>query len=205
MRILNEFPVAKYSDLMTSSLPSRRMATVSEAKALSHPLRVGILNTLGAVGPRTVSELGRALDTNPGTVLHHVRALLAGGFIEAGSARSGRRGSTEMPYKTTDKARSLSFRAQADEGQSVGAAIMSAAVDGYYSAASGNRFGESVFTLHLSSERLDDFRARLHAVAVEFRDTNTVEEDTEAITVMWAFYRPTGDTAVSDNGFPLPV
>ena len=166
---------------------------------------MGILNTLGAVGPSTVSELGRALDTNPGTVLHHVRALLAGGFIEAGPARAGRRGSTEMPYKTTDKARTLSFRAQADEGQSVGAAIMRAAVDGYYSAASEHRFGESVFTLHLSPERLDHFRARLHAVAVEFRETNDVEENTEAITVMWALYRPTGDRAVSDNSSPMPV
>ncbi len=176
---------------------SRRAASISEAKALAHPLRAGILNLL-ATEPATVSAIGRALATNPGTVLHHLRILVAEGFAEASPTRTGKRGSTELPYASTQKARSLSFRSQPDAGESVGSAIMTAGIDGYYSAAPSDRFGESLSTFHLSIDQIEEFRSRIYSLAAEFQELRDADNATETITLMWVFFRQS-DTAGATN------
>ena len=87
---------------------SRRIATSAEAKALSHPVRIRIIRALYD-GPLTNNELAVALGRDKATVLHHVRALVATGFLEALPARSGRRGSREQPYRSTGKSWTLSL------------------------------------------------------------------------------------------------
>ena len=52
---------------------------------------------------RTNQELAAELDVNPGTLLHHVRSLVATGFLEAEDARVGPRGAKEIPYRATGR------------------------------------------------------------------------------------------------------
>ena len=80
----------------------RPRATVAEARALAHPLRLRIIRLLFDRS-LTNRELARALDENPATVLHHVRTLLRTGFVEAAPERKGPRGTTEKPYRSTGK------------------------------------------------------------------------------------------------------
>jgi hypothetical protein len=51
----------------------------------------------------TNKEIAERLDRNPATTLHHVRTLLATGFLVADSERRGTRGAREVPYRATGK------------------------------------------------------------------------------------------------------
>jgi len=86
----------------------RPEATVAQARALAHPLRLRIIRLLFDRS-LTNRELARALGENPATVLHHVRTLLKTGFIEADPERRGPRGTTEKPYRSTGRSWSLAI------------------------------------------------------------------------------------------------
>ncbi|WP_329793768.1 helix-turn-helix domain-containing protein [Lentzea sp. DG1S-22] len=78
----------------------RRPATSEEAAALSSDLRLRIIR-LTFERPLTNKELAQRLDKDPATTLHHVRKLVAAGFLEAMPPRAGNRGAKEIPYRST--------------------------------------------------------------------------------------------------------
>jgi DNA-binding transcriptional ArsR family regulator len=69
-----------------------------QLKALGHPLRLRVLETLGAADSEhlTNRELASRLDVDPGHLHFHVRMLLRAGLIEL--AESGGQG-REKPYR----------------------------------------------------------------------------------------------------------
>lgn len=78
----------------------RRKSTPDEAAALSSDLRLRIIR-LTYQRPLTNKELAERLGKDPATTLHHVRKLVATGFLEALPARAGNRGAKEIPYQST--------------------------------------------------------------------------------------------------------
>lgn len=84
----------------------KRPATPDEARALSNPLRLRILR-LTLDRALTNKELAERLGRDPGTVLHHVRALVATGFLVPEADRRGARGTVERPYRATGKSWTL--------------------------------------------------------------------------------------------------
>src|SRR5919107_4990649 len=86
----------------------RRAPTAAEAKALAHPLRIRILR-LCLDQALTNKQLAERLGKDPGTVLHHVRTLAAGGFLVAEEVRQGEKGALEKPYRATGKSWTLSL------------------------------------------------------------------------------------------------
>ncbi len=84
----------------------RRPATPEEARALSNPLRLRILR-LCLNRALTNKELAERLGRDPGTVLHHVRVLVATRFLAPEADRRGARGATERPYRATGKSWTL--------------------------------------------------------------------------------------------------
>lgn len=85
---------------MDEAVPRRRPPTPEEARALGHPLRVGILQR-AAQSAQTNQQLAIALDVSPGTCLYHVRILLKAGLLEADDVRTGEGGALEKPYRST--------------------------------------------------------------------------------------------------------
>jgi DNA-binding transcriptional ArsR family regulator len=81
---------------------ARRPATLQEARALAHPLRLRILRQC-LDRALTNSELAAALDQKPATMLYHVRTLLRTGFLAEMPSRPGPRGTVEKPYRATGK------------------------------------------------------------------------------------------------------
>lgn len=79
---------------------NRRPATSEEAAALSSDLRLRIIR-LTVERPLTNKELADRLGKDPATTLHHVRKLVAAGFLEALPPRTGNRGAKEIPYRST--------------------------------------------------------------------------------------------------------
>jgi predicted ArsR family transcriptional regulator len=84
----------------------RREATVDEVRALAHPLRQRILR-LCLDEELTNKQLAERLAADPGTVIYHVRKLVATGFLAAGDVRRGVRGALEKPYRATGKSWSI--------------------------------------------------------------------------------------------------
>lgn len=85
----------------------RRRATEEEAKALASAVRLRILR-LCLDEPRTNQEIAARLGTNPASTLHHVRKLVATGFLTPQRPRRGPRGAREIPYLATGKSWQLS-------------------------------------------------------------------------------------------------
>lgn len=78
----------------------RRIATPEEAAALASAVRLRIIR-LTFQHALTNQEIAARLDKDPSTTLHHVRKLVATGFLEAQPARTGNRGAKEIPYLST--------------------------------------------------------------------------------------------------------
>ena len=85
---------------MAAPTTSSDVFTIERAeqlKALGHPLRLRVLEMLGAEGgePLTNRELAQKLGVDPGHLHFHVKMLLRAGLIERAEGGKGR----EKPYK----------------------------------------------------------------------------------------------------------
>ncbi|WP_033437153.1 ArsR/SmtB family transcription factor [Saccharothrix sp. NRRL B-16314] len=87
----------------------RRIATADEAAALASDVRLRIIR-LTYDTPLTNKEIAERLGKDPATTLHHVRKLVATGFLEPQGARSGNRGAREIPYLSTGLSWQLDWR-----------------------------------------------------------------------------------------------
>jgi DNA-binding transcriptional ArsR family regulator len=92
-----------------------RRATLQEARALAHPLRIRILR-LCLDQAKTNSELAAALGERPATMLYHVRTLLRTGFLAEEPSRPGPRGTVEKPYRATGKSARLEHALTGTDG-----------------------------------------------------------------------------------------
>ena len=78
------------------------MPSQAEARALASPVRLRILR-MCLDRALTNKEIAARLAANPATTLHHVRTLVATGFLAAQEERRGARGAREVPYLATGK------------------------------------------------------------------------------------------------------
>jgi DNA-binding transcriptional ArsR family regulator len=144
----------------------RRPATLQEARALAHPLRIRILR-LCLDRARTNSELAAALDQQPGTVLYHVRTLLRTGFLAEEPQRPGPRGTVEKPYRATGKSARLDDT-MAGEDLAVLRAIFGAVAAEVGEAGPGAVLEGVRMPLRLRPDQLDDLLAQLREVLRQF-------------------------------------
>ncbi|CAL9589904.1 hypothetical protein SUDANB95_05174 [Actinosynnema sp. ALI-1.44] len=99
----------------------RRPATEAEAAALASAVRLRIIR-LTYDRAMTNKEIAERLGRDPATTLHHVRKLVATGFLEPQPARSGNRGAREIPYLSTG----LSWRLSGIDDPTKGEAMLQA-------------------------------------------------------------------------------
>ena len=90
-------------------LDSYRITDIEQVKALSHPLRLRIIETLAAADPMTTKQVADALGEKPTRLYHHVDKLVKVGLIRLTHTKQNR-GTTEKYYETIAK----QFRAGAD-------------------------------------------------------------------------------------------
>jgi DNA-binding transcriptional ArsR family regulator len=94
----------------------RRRATILQAKAASHPLRLRILRLCGQQA-LTNKQLADRLGSQPGTTLYHVRLLVEAGLLEPAPVRTGTSGALEKPYRSTGQSWWLSGYGDTDDGE----------------------------------------------------------------------------------------
>jgi DNA-binding transcriptional ArsR family regulator len=154
----------------TSRYPRpRRAATVREAKALAHPLRLRILR-LCAQRELTNKQLADRLGSEPGTIFYHVRQLVEAGFLRQAPVRTGDSGALEKPYRSTGRSWWLSDPL-AEEGPDAALAPLEAFQDELREAGPGSVKTFARFMLHLSPEDVEVLDRRILAILDEYLET----------------------------------
>jgi predicted ArsR family transcriptional regulator len=67
-------------------------------RAMSHPVRISIMEALGFGGPMTATEVGEKIDESPTTCSFHLRQLAKYGFVEEAGGGKGR----ARPWRLVD-------------------------------------------------------------------------------------------------------
>jgi DNA-binding transcriptional ArsR family regulator len=156
----------------------RRRATVLQAKAAAHPLRLRILRLCG-LQPMTNKQLADRLHTQPGTTLYHVRLLVRAGLLEPAPVRTGASGALEKPYRASGLSWWLSGYGDTDEGEPYddrddesSLATIEAFQAELREAGPGSVRTTARFMLHLSDEEVQELDRRLLAVLDEYVQTD---------------------------------
>lgn len=174
-----------------------RDATAAEMRALANPLRLRILR-LCLDRALTNQELARRLGRDPGTVLFHVRALVAEGFLAAEDERPGPRGRVERPYRATGKSWSIRLaRTPGHTAATLEAVRQEVLESGEDSVVTTIRLG-----VRLSPDDLAELGARLAALGDEFEARGT--PDGEPVGLLLALHRRADDETSSPAGDPQP-
>lgn len=148
--------------------PARTPATDAERRALASVVRLRILR-MCLYEPLTNKQIARRLGKDPATVLHHVRTLLATGFLRAEESRPGPRGSREVPYRATGRSWQLDFSYPTEDGSA--AEAPNAMLRTFFeevrevpeSSVQSSRLG-----LQLAPDSFEELQERISAVLDEF-------------------------------------
>jgi DNA-binding CsgD family transcriptional regulator len=165
----------------------RRRATILQAKAASHPLRLRILRLCGQQ-PMTNKQLADRLGCQPGTTLYHVRLLVDAGLLEPAPIRTGASGALEKPYRSTGQSWWLSGYGDTDDGEPYddrsdesSLATIQAFQAELREAGPGSVRTFARFMLHLSEEEVHQLDRRLVAVLDEYIQTDHERLDRPAL------------------------
>ena len=182
----------------------RRRATVLQAKAASHPLRLRILRLCGQQA-LTNKQLADRLDRQPGTTLYHVRLLVEAGLLEPAPIRTGASGALEKPYRSTGQSWWLSAYGDSDDGEPYddrdderSLAPIEAFQAELREAGPGSVRTFARFMLHLSEEDVRDLDRRLLAVLDEYIQTDHQRLDQPALGGIVVLHQ------LADPALPLP-
>ncbi len=165
----------------------QRLATIAEAKAVAHPLRLRILRMCG-LEELTNKQLADRLDRDPGTVLYHVRQLIEAGLLEPAPVRTGDSGALEKPYRTTGVTRLLETTpALSLPGGAL--APIEAFQDELREAGPDSVQKTSRFVLHLSPADAEELATKLVAVLDEYADSDHQRLDRPAHGGIFVLHR----------------
>jgi DNA-binding transcriptional ArsR family regulator len=154
-------------------------------RALAHPLRLRILR-LTLHQPLTNRQLADRLGRDPGTVLHHVRTLVRGGFLAAEPVREGKRGALERPYRATGKSWQVRIVPSADHLVSVMDAVREEIMEaGPDATVSSMRLG-----VRLLPDDLAELRRRIRQLGDDFVARDDPEGDPVGILALAHRRRP---------------
>jgi len=156
----------------------RQSATVREARALAHPLRIRILR-LCTRQELTNKQLADRLGSTPGTVLHHVRLLVAADLLQPAPVRTGASGALEKPYRATGRTWWLD-NPLADAPPDVKFAPIAAFQEELREAGPESVQTYARFMLHLSPEDVTELDRRILAVLDEYIETDDQRLDQPA-------------------------
>jgi predicted ArsR family transcriptional regulator len=137
----------------------------------------------------TNKELAARLGIPPGTALHHVRALLANGFLEEAEWRPGPRGTIEKPYRSTGKSWRLDV-GETDEGGRVRRAVLEAVGAEIDEAGTDAVLEWSRMAMRLRPERRQELLTRIGQLVEEFGAV--VEPDGEPLAMLVVVHRRPG-------------
>jgi DNA-binding transcriptional ArsR family regulator len=185
----------------------RRRATILQAKAASHPLRLRILRLCGQ-RPMTNKQLADRLNSQPGTTLYHVRLLVKAGLLEPAPVRTGASGALEKPYRSSGQSWWLSGYGDTDDGEPYddrtdesSLATIEAFQAELHEAGPGSVRTFARFMLHLSEAEVRELDRRLLAVLDEYIQSDHQRLDRPALGGLVVLHQ-LADPARTQPGHP---
>ncbi len=150
-------------------------------RAMTHPVRLALLEALGLKGPLTATEAAEVIGESPTTCSFHFRQLAKYGFVEEASTGPGRR----RAWRRTAVAMRFSD-IHDDPETSIAARALARTLReryllrlrDYYDARSSYPLpwqevtGESEFVVHVTPPELRDLDERITALLQSYRDRN---------------------------------
>jgi hypothetical protein len=103
-------------DKPTSGADVRNLSDPRELRAVTHPVRLALIEVLGLNSALTATEAGELISESPTTCSFHLRQLAKYGFVEEAGTGPGRR----RPWKLTHRA--IQFSPASDDPDSIIAA-----------------------------------------------------------------------------------
>jgi predicted ArsR family transcriptional regulator len=161
----------------------REVSDARTMRALAHPVRLALIETLGLVGPLTATQAGERIGESPTTCSFHLRQLAKYGFVEEAGGGSGR----ARPWRLS--ARGMRFSTEHDDPETTLAAgtlarmLRERQLDRYrswlenrssYSQAWRNAADNSEFLIWMTTDELEQLNKELvEMMALRFRDRQT--------------------------------
>jgi DNA-binding transcriptional ArsR family regulator len=176
----------------------RRPASLEEARALSHPLRLRILR-LCLDEALTNKELAMSLAQRPATVLHHVRTLVATGFLAEEPSRPGPRGTTEKPYRATGKSWRLDVGDTGEAG-AVRRAVFEAVAAEIDEGGDGAVIESTRMAMRLRPDKVEELHGLLLDLVEKYSRTD--EPDGEPLAMLVVLHRRRPPLALSRPASP---
>jgi DNA-binding transcriptional ArsR family regulator len=156
-----------------------------QLKALGHPLRLRVLETLGTGNDEhlTNRELANRLGVDPGHLHFHVRMLLKAGLIELAEGGQGR----EKPYRAVARTVRVAPELLASGFTSdLRAAMLEEVQRGWAEHGSAGTYRSAQITARLRPERALELITELAERARELEEANV-----EPLTITTVFHPPT--------------
>jgi DNA-binding transcriptional ArsR family regulator len=179
----------------------RQLTGAQEIRALTHPVRLALLEVLSLDGPLTATEAGERIGETATTCSFHLRQLAKYGFVEEAGGGSGRR----RPWKLVS--RGMTFSGLGDVERSIAANELShLLMDRWLHRSEQWRrvqhlepdwaevTGAAQYVAYLTAEETDAIRRELSAIFDRFRER---EQDPSK--------RPDGARAIEAVAFVHPI
>jgi len=186
------------------SFEERRIADRAPLRALSHPLRLRLLELLEHDGPLTATEAAVHLDTTPSNLSFHLRLLARHGFVEEASGGVGR----QRPWKIVERTTVVNADDLDADGRDELRAVVELFAERYRQNAVGwlrardqypeawrNAAGETHMVLRLTADELSSMTDALRDVLARYERGGDRRPGTlpVAITVSTLPLRPPAD------------
>jgi DNA-binding transcriptional ArsR family regulator len=134
-------------------MPMRRVADAITLRALSHPVRIELMEALGMHGTMTATQVGELIGETPTTCSFHLRQLARYGFVEEAGGGKGR----ARPWRIASEGLQLTSEPGDPESELAAEAL-------------GRLFQER------QAARFRTWRDTRHSYPKEWRDAATVSE-----------------------------
>ena len=152
-----------------------------QLKALGHPLRLRVFETLGAGEELTNRELAQRLGVDPGHLHFHVRFLLKAGLIELAGGGKGR----EKPYRVVaQRIRVASEQLASGLSNDIYAAMLDEVQWGWAKWGPRGRFRSAQLSVRVDGERIRELFRELVEKA------GALEDDSHEPLVVTLFMHP---------------
>lgn len=176
-------------------LDSYRISDLKQVKALAHPLRMRIIESMAAAGPMTTKQVAELLGEKPTRLYHHVDLLHQAGLIRLTHTRKNR-GTTEKYYEAIARqfrADSTLFTDESPDDAGSGLrpmirTVFDSTMSEMLRLVDAHQLGKpieeegllSYIEMHLTQEQIDEVQQKLKDVLEHLQSLEDPEADPDA-------------------------